>query len=102
MNNIIYLNFGFNKTCFRTGADGRLTYHPWAHSGPGYPIDDPQTEVELRWKIGLLNAFSLFVILPLIFLMSFILGPQICLVMLVLGMVGVWYYTRQLVSDLQQ
>lgn len=98
---IINLNIGFSKSCFRTGNDGRVTYHPWAYSGTGYPIENPAQEADLRRRIGIMNAISLFIILPLVLVLSFVVGPQICLVLLILGMVVVWQYTRSLTKGLE-
>ena len=97
---LINLNIGFSKSCFRTGENGRVTYHPWAYSGTGYQIEDAALEASLRRQIGIMNAISLFVILPLVFVLSFAIGPQICLFLLILGMVAVWQYTRSLAKNL--
>jgi hypothetical protein len=101
MEALIHLNIGFTKTCFRTSGDGRVTFHPWAYAGPGYPLERPEVEAEMRRKIGIMNALALFVLFPVVLVLSFVVGPQICLVLLVLAMVGVWQYTRSLAKELQ-
>jgi hypothetical protein len=98
---LINMNFGFSKSCFRTGNDGRVSYHPWAYSGTGYQLESAAQEADLRRRIGIMNAISLFVFLPLVFVLSFAIGPQICLMLLILGMVGVWQYTRSLTKGLE-
>ncbi len=88
------LNFGFSKTCFRTDPLGRTSYHPWVHTGGGYLIEDDAHERYLRRHIGYLNVGSLFIFLPILFLLSLIVGPEICLFAFFLAMFGAWQYMR--------